>query len=89
MIIQTLNFTSYWKIKFPRYKKENFTTRIAVNDKNIDRISVTKLLGIWISDDKSWSRNCKKICMKAFSRLSMITNLKYGGVGKEDLLDIY
>ena len=50
---------------------------------------MTKLLGIWISEDMSWSRNCKEISMKALSRLSMITKLKYLGVGKEDLLDIY
>ena len=37
----------------------------------------------------SWSRNCQEICKKAFARLSMITKLKYVGVGREDLLDIY
>ena len=37
----------------------------------------------------SWSRNCQEICVKAYSRLSMITKLKYVGVSREDLLDIY
>jgi hypothetical protein len=69
--------------------KENFATRLSVNNINLDRVSVTKLLGIWISEDMSWSRNCQEICKKAYSRLSMITKLKYVGVSKDDLLDIY
>ena len=50
---------------------------------------MTKLLGVWICDDMSWSRNCQEICIKAYSRLSMLTKLKYVGVGVEDLLDVY
>ena len=47
------------------------------------------MLGVWISEDLSWSKNCQEICQKAYSRLSMITKLKYVGVSLEDLLDIY
>ena len=68
---------------------ENFATRLCVNNKTLDRLSVTKMLGIWISEDLSWSRNCQEICKKAYSRLSIITKLKYVGVRFEDLLDIY
>ena len=60
-----------------------------MNEENLDRISVTKLLGVWIQDDLSWSRNCKEICRKAFSRLSLITKLRYVGVSRDDLIDIY
>ena len=55
----------------------------------LDRISVTQLLGVWISEDMSWDKNCKEICKKAYSRLSMITKLKYVGVNTGDLIDIY
>ena len=48
-----------------------------------------KILGTWVSEDLSWGWNCKEICRKAYSRLSMITKLKYVGVGQEDLIDIY
>ena len=37
----------------------------------------------------SWSRNCQEICKSAYSRLSLITKLKYVGVSMEDLLAIY
>ena len=69
--------------------KTNIVTRIKVNDQKIDQKSVSKLLGIWISEDLSWSQNCKEICKKAYSRLSMITKLKYAGVPIEDLLNNY
>ena len=67
----------------------NFTTRLSVNNAYLERKSVCKLLGVWISEDLTWTRNCKEICMKSYSRLSMITKLKYAGVGVEDLIEIY
>ena len=66
-----------------------FTTRLKVNDHKIEQQEITKLLWIWISQDMSWTKNCQEICRKAYSRLSMITKLKYAGVSTEDLLDIY
>ena len=73
---------------FTRTKTE-FATRLTINNSHMEKVSVQKLLGVWISEDLSWSRNCKEICKKAYSRLSMITKLKYAGVSLEDLLDIY
>ena len=35
--------------------EENFATRLSVNNRVIDRLSVTKILGVWISEDLSWS----------------------------------
>ena len=69
--------------------KTDFATRLKVNGQNIDQKAVCKLLGVWISEDLSWSQNCKEICKKAYSRLCMITKLKYAGVPIEDLLNIY
>ena len=60
-----------------------------MNNVKLDRIPVTKLLGVWLDENLSWTRNCKEICIKSYSRLSMLTKLKYVGVSKEDLLDIY
>ena len=69
--------------------KTKFTTRLTINKESLEKISVTKLLGLWISEDLSWSKNCKEICRKAYSRMSMITKLKYVGVNIQDLLEIY
>ena len=97
-----LNYISNWtkenKMKLNEAKsnylvfsrsKERFNTRLTINGKNLERISVTQLVGVWISEDLTWSRNCKEICKRAYSRLSMLTKLKYVGVSREDLLDIY
>ena len=70
-------------------RSTDFATRLSINGNTIDRVQFTKLLGLWISEDLSWSKNCQEICKKAFSRISMITKLKYVGVSIEDLLDIY
>ena len=47
------------------------------------------MLGLRISDDLSWDENCKNICRKAYSRIGMLTKLKYAGVSVEHLIEIY
>ena len=69
--------------------KEHFATRLNIGSTKLDQVSVTQILGLWVSEDLSWTKNCQEICRKAFSRLSMITKLKYVGVGTDDLLNIY
>ena len=69
--------------------EQKFTTRLTINNVKLDRVKEVKILGLYISDDLSWTRNCREICKKAYSRLPMITKLKYAGVNTEDLLDIY
>ena len=68
--------------------KDAFTTRLQVNEENLERIHFTNK-SIWIQEDLSWSRNCQEICRKAYSRLSLITKLRYVGVSRDDLIDIY
>ena len=97
-----LNFISNWSeenlVKLNEAKcnymvftrsREDFATRLKVNQLKIDQIPVSKILGVWISEDLSWDRNTKEICRKAFSRMSMLTKLRYVGVNTEDLIDIY
>ena len=69
--------------------EEQFATRLTMNKVKLDQVYESKLLGLYISDDLSWSRQCREICIKAYSRLQMITKLKYVGTKTEDLLDIY
>ena len=69
--------------------KQKFSTRLYLNGAKLEQVNVNKLLGVWISEDLTWAKNTKEICIKSYSRLSMLTKLKYVGVGIEDLLDIY
>ena len=63
--------------------KTQFSTRLAIEDAVIDMVPFMKILGVWISEDLSWAKNCQEICKKAYSRLGMITKLKYVGVSQE------
>ena len=55
----------------------------------MERIQATKVLGVWVSENLSWAKNCQEICVKSYSRLSMLTKLKYAGTSIEDLIEIY
>jgi hypothetical protein len=97
-----LNFVSNWtnenlmklngqKCNYMVFSRSEakFATRLNVNNVYLERVPVTKILGIWLSEDLSWAKNSREICIKAYSRMSMITKLKYVGVKTEDLIDIY
>ena len=75
-------------IIFTRSKQE-FTTRLNINNVPLEKLSVIKLLGIWLEQDMSWDKNTKEICKKSFSSVQMLSKLKYAGIKREDLLNIY
>ena len=66
-----------------------FTTRLIINSKTIEQVRAIKLLGVWITEDLTWQRNCQELCKKAYARVSMLTKLKYVGTSKDDLLTVY
>ena len=69
--------------------KENFSTRLFLNESPLERVTVTKMLGVWLQEDLGWEENTKQICRKAYARVSLLTKLKYIGISTEDLLTIY
>ena len=70
--------------------KESFVTRLTVNGTKIDQKDATKILGCWIQEDAgNWSKNTHELVKSAYSRVSMLSKLKYTGVSTKDLLDIY
>ena len=69
--------------------QEDFVTRLTVNSCKLDQIPVTKILGVWISQDLGWEKNTTEMCKKAYARISMLTELKYVGVPTEDLIEIF
>ena len=56
------NFTNDYK----------FTTRLKLNDKNVDVIDQTKLLGSIITDDLKWDKNTSKIVKNANDRMELL-----------------
>ena len=83
-----LNKSKSYFIIFSRSKAE-FTTKLHLNGKPLEKLSVIKLLGLWIDEDLSWNTNTKEICKRAFSRMTMLSRLRYAGITKDDLLTIY
>ena len=69
--------------------REPITTRLTVNGKLMERQNSIKLLGVWLDEDGSWTRNTQELCKRAYSRLSMLTKHRYAGVSTEDLILIY
>ena len=69
--------------------REDFSTRLTLNNCKLEQKSLSKILGVWISEDLSWDKNTQEMCRKAFSRISMLTKLRYVGVNTEDLIEIY
>ena len=69
--------------------KNNFTTRLGINNVNLKNLTAMKLLGVWIHQDLGWDTNTKQICIENYSRVQMLSKLKYAGIKREDLLQIY
>ena len=68
----------------------DFVTRLKVNGTVLDQKAVTKILGCWVDEDAgTWKTNTRELVKSAYSRISMLSKLKYAGVCIEDLLDIY
>ena len=64
-------------------------TRLKINNETIERIGEVKLLGLWITTWLDWDKNTREMCRRAYARMTMLIKLKYVGVGKADLIDIY
>ena len=69
--------------------KEQFSTRINLDNVKLDRVTETKMLGLWLTEDLKWAKNTKEICIRSYSRVSLLTKLKYVGVKIEDLIEVY
>ena len=68
----SLNYIANWtaenkmKINEDKYNfmilsinEEKFATRLTMNEVKLDQVHESKLLGLYISDDLSWSRHCR------------------------------
>ena len=49
-----------------------FTTRLSLNNNNLDVVSDTKLLRTIICDDLKWDKNCNAIIKKSYARMKLL-----------------
>ena len=79
--------TNYMIINFT--KSYQFNTRLKIEDKIIQQINKTKLLGIILEDTLCWQSNTTKIVKQAYKRMTILHNLYLFSVPLEDLILIY
>ena len=52
--------------------KQQFSTRLSLNNEPLERVKVFKLLGIWLQEDLGWDTNTREVCKKAYSRVAVL-----------------
>ena len=60
-----------------------------MNDNDIERVSVYKLLGLHVNDKLTWDDHVTSICLKSAKRLHFLKLLKRAAVSTDDLLYYY
>ncbi len=66
-----------------------FIPTLKINSLDIDRVTIAKHLGTYVSSDLKWGPHVDKIPSKGFKRLYFLTCLKRAGVEENELLDYY
>ena len=62
---------------------------VIIEGKEVELVTVTKLLGLTIANDLTWNDHVTEITKKASKRLSFLTQLKRAGVPKQELALFY
>ena len=62
---------------------------ICINGKQVEFVTVFKLLGVYLSSDLTWTAHCEYIIKKANRRLYALRKLKKSGVSSSDIVVVY
>jgi len=63
----------------------NFPDKLSVADVEIERVNVSKLLGVHINQSLKWDDHVSAICNKAAPRIYYFKQLKRSSVDRDDL----
>lgn len=66
-------------------QKYQFSTRLSINDKPIEVIKSTKLLGTIVTDDLKWEENTAHLVRKANARMELLRRVASFYASEEDL----
>ena len=71
--------------------KESVATCFTIVDgAYVERHTATKILGVWVNEDPSnWERNTQEIKKRTYASMSILTKLKYAGLTRRKLLQIF
>ena len=70
-------------------KKNQFTTKLKIMNKDIEMVKETTLLGTIITDQLTWDRNCEELVKKGYKRLQLLNATAAFTNNRKDLKDIY
>ena len=70
-------------------KKNQFTTKLSVNNVELEIVKEAKLLGTIITSDLKWNKNTKVIVKKAFGRMQLLFKSANFTKNRSDLRSIY
>ena len=74
---------------FNQTRNSQFSIRLNINGKPLEKVEETSLLGSIISSDLTWSSNTNYIVRKAYQRLEIIKKLYTFNIPINDLVHIY
>ena len=70
-------------------KKYQFTTRMSLNNENLEIVKSTKLLGLIMSENLKWDENTNFLVKKAYKRMELLRKVAHFTVSKEEKRNIY
>ena len=66
-----------------------FSTRLGINGNILEKVRSTRLLGLVINDDLTWTENTEIIVKNAYKRMVILRNLSNFNMPIIELLNIY
>jgi Mg2+ and Co2+ transporter CorA len=69
--------------------KKEFSPTLQLGDNEIERVSVYKLLGLYMNNNLTWDDHVTSICAKSAKRLHFLKLLKRAAMSADDLLYYY
>ena len=66
-----------------------FTTKLSLNNANLEIVKKTKLLGVILTDDLKWDENTNELVRKANSRMELLRKVARFTSSIQDLRNIY
>ena len=82
-----VNKSKYMLIHFTRNYQVN--TRLNVENKLLQQVKETRLLGVILRDDLSFKSNTENITKNAYKRMVILHRLRKFSLPAEDLVTIY
>ena len=84
-----INYKKTKMILFNPGSVRDFHPRFSLSENDIDLVEETKLLGVVLSSDLSWSANTEYIVTRATKKLWFLRRLKNLGANEDDLTEVY